>query len=415
MDAGRAEGYRLGTPQYRRVTVALFLAGLATFALLYATQPLLPTLATQFGVAPGAAALAVSVTTISLGVALLFAGPSSEVYGRVPVMLLSLFAAGAVGVACAFAPSWSLLLGLRAIQGFALAGLPAVATAYLSEEMAPGARASAAGIYIGGTALGGMSGRLITGLLADAFGWRGGLLGISALTLGCALAVTLLLPRSRNFRPRPAGFAALWRSTRIILTDPAMLALFGIAGTSMGAFVGMFNAAGFRLESAPYHLSVGAAGLVFGVYALGSVSSALAGRLVDRTSERRVAPWCALVAGAGVLLTLATPLWLFVAGMALLSVGFFALHGVASGWVAARATLSGGAPGQASSGYLFTYYLGSSVFGIVASSAWSSGGWGLVVLLCGGLYAVALMLTLVLRRIPSLDETDHPIPPAAGV
>lgn len=408
-------GYQLGTPAYRRVTAALFLAGLATFALLYAAQPLLPTLAAEFGVTPGSSALAVSATTLGLGLALLVAGPASEVWGRTPLMYASLFGAGAVGLACALAPSWPLLLLARTVQGVVLAGLPAVATAYLAEEMAPRARAAAAGIYIGGTALGGMSGRLLTGLLAEAFGWRGGLAGIALLALACAVAVRVLLPPSRHFRPAPAGWTNLRRATKAILVDPAMLCLFGIAGTSMGAFVGVFNAVGFRLESPEFGLSVGLAGLVFGSYAFGSLSSAYAGALVERTSERAVAPWCAAVALVGVVITLGGSLWLVVAGLAVLCVGFFALHGVASGWVAARATLGAGAPGQASSGYLFSYYLGSSIFGTLAGAAWSSGGWGWVVAMCAALFGVSLVLTLVLRRIPSLDEKDHPLPPPAGV
>ncbi len=407
-------GYELGSPEYRRVTLALFLAGLATFALLYTPQPLLPLLASEYGLTAGTSALAVSVTTLSLGAALLVAGPVSEVYGRTPLMLASLFAAGAVGVACGLAPSWGLLLVLRAVQGVALAGLPAVASAYLAEEMAPAARAAAAGVYIGGTALGGMSGRLLTGALAEVLGWRGGLIGIGVLALGCAVAVWLLLPKSRNFRAAPSSFGHLARATRAIVTDPALLCLFGVAGTAMGAFVGVFNVAGFRLEAEPYSLSVGVAGLVFVTYALGSASSAWAGRLVGRWSERTVAPWCAVTAIVGVLITLATPLWLVVVGIAVMCVGFFALHGVASGWVAARATLGAGAPGQASSAYLFTYYLGSSVFGTLAGTVWSSGGWSRVVALAVGLFAVALALTLVLKRIPSLNEVEHPTPPPAG-
>ncbi|MCQ4034083.1 MFS transporter, partial [Klebsiella pneumoniae] len=41
-----------GTPQFMRVTLALFSAGLATFALLYCVQPILPVLSNEFGVSP---------------------------------------------------------------------------------------------------------------------------------------------------------------------------------------------------------------------------------------------------------------------------------------------------------------------------------------------------------------------------
>ena len=53
------EGHLPGSAGYRRISVALFLAGVATFALLYSTQPLLPLLSADFGLDAGTAALSV--------------------------------------------------------------------------------------------------------------------------------------------------------------------------------------------------------------------------------------------------------------------------------------------------------------------------------------------------------------------
>ena len=129
------EGHRPGTAAYRRVVGALFAAGVATFALLYSTQAILPELAAQFDVSTASSTLTVSLTTLGLGVALLVAGPASDVAGRTTFIHLSLTASAVVAVGCAFAPTWSTLLGLRLLAGIALAGLPAVATAYLREEL----------------------------------------------------------------------------------------------------------------------------------------------------------------------------------------------------------------------------------------------------------------------------------------
>ena len=170
----------------------------------------------------------------------------------------------------------------------------------------------------------------------------------------------------------------------------------------MGAFVAVYNAMGFRLAAEPYALSLGVAGLVFCVYPLGSLSSAYAGRLADRYGRRPVVPVACAVTAAGVLITLARPLPVVVLGLAVLTAGFFAAHGVASGWVAARAHLGAGGTGQAASLYLFAYYLGSSVFGGLSGSAWSAGGWTPVVLLALLLVLLALALSLLLRRTPSL-------------
>lgn len=412
--ADASTGYALDSPEYRRISIALFLAGLVTFALLYATQPLLPTLSQEFGVSAAVSALSVSFATIGLGFALLIAGPVSEVRGRTPLMFSSLFASCGVGLACALAPTWTTLLVLRGLEGIVLAGLPAVAMAYLAEEMDRTAQARAAALYVAGTAIGAMLGRLVTGGVADLFGWRAGLFAVAAMGLFATIVVRRLLPPSRNFRPAPSGIAHLRSSTRAMLTDPGLLALFGIGGASLGAFVGTFNAVGFRLHEPPYALSVGVAGLIYLVYSLGSMSSAYAGRLAAAHGYRKVAPWAALVLLGGVLLTLPSPLWLLVTGLAVVSVGFFALHALAAGWVAARASIRTGAPGQASATYLVCYYAGSSVFGGLAGWAWTSGGWIRVVELTGGLVVVALLLTLLLRRIPSLREADQPDPGVVG-
>ncbi|AKT51137.1 MFS transporter [Arsenicicoccus sp. oral taxon 190] len=395
-------GHLPGSAAYRRISVALFLAGLATFAMIYTTQPLLPELARAFRLSPAAASLSVSTTTFALGIAMLLVGPSSEVLGRTRVMHLSLFASSLVTVLTALAPTWPVLLVLRTLLGVAVAGLPAVAVAYLREEVDPSAAARAAGLYIGGTALGGMAGRFVTGGVADLAGWHWAIASVGLLGLGCAVTVRLMLPPSRKFAPTPLPAAELVAMTRRMATDPALLALYGIAFCTMGAFVSAFNAMGFRLARPPYSLSLGVAGLVFAVYALGSVASARAGRLADLRGVRAVVPVTLLIYLAGLAVTLAVPLWLVVAGLAVVSMGFFATHGVASGWVASRATYVGRGTAQATSLYMFAYYLGSSVCGTVAGAAWSCGGWPLVVAWCAGLVLVAAALAVWLRRVPTL-------------
>ena len=397
------EGYRTGESGYRRISIALFAAGVATFALIYSTQALLPEFTGAFSISAAQSTLSVSLTTIGLGVTLLIAGPVSEVVGRTRLIHFSLVASAVVAVACALAPTWEVLLALRLLQGITLAGLPAVATAYLREELHPGTHARAAGLYIGGTALGGMTGRLITGAVGDVAGWRWALGAIAVVGLLCAVAVRLLLPASRNFTPVPARIGTLVAMLRKALTDPGLLALYAIGACSMGAFVALFNAIGFRLTSAPFALGLGIAGLVFLVYPLGSVGSIVAGRLADRFSRRAVVPIGCLIFAAGVLLTLPDALPLVVAGLAVLTIGFFAVHGVVSGWVPTRAHAGGVAAGQAASLYLFAYYLGSSVFGSVTGQAWTLGGWPGVVVLAGGLVIVTGLLALLLRRTPPLD------------
>ena len=170
----------------------------------------------------------------------------------------------------------------------------------------------------------------------------------------------------------------------------------------MGAFVGVYNVMGFRLTAAPFGLSVAAAGLVFLVYAIGTVSSAIAGRMAGRFSRRAVVPAGCLITAAGVLLTLPGSLPCIVVGLAVMTAGFFAVHGVASSWVPVRAHAGGVASAQAASLYLFAYYLGSSVFGNLAGHAWSAGGWPAVVALSLSLLVISGLLAAWLRRTPTL-------------
>jgi YNFM family putative membrane transporter len=391
------EGHRAGERGYRRASLAMFLAGVAVFAMLYVPQVALPELARAFAVSPAAATLSVSAATAGLALGLLVLGPLSDRRGRTPILLGGLVVASALAIALAAAPTWPVLLVLRSAQGFALAGLPAVAAAYLREELHASVGARAIGLFVSGNAIGGLIGRLLGGLLVDLGGWRTAMAGIAVLSVGCTLAVRVLLPPSRRFRPVRADGSLIRRLTAA-LTDPALLALYACAALLMGAFVAVYNAATFRLEASPYALPAALAGLVFTAYLLGSVSSAVAGELAGRLGRRRVVPVAVVVMGGGVALTLAGPLVLFVAGLCVLTVGFFAAHGVASGWVAVRAAAGNRPVGQAASLYSFWYYAGSSVGGTLAGRAWDTTGWSGVALLAGGFTAGALALAVVLGR-----------------
>jgi YNFM family putative membrane transporter len=213
----------------------------------------------------------------------------------------------------------------------------------------------------------------------------------------CAGVVVALLPASRNFVPRPTASMA-----RRALTDPALLILYVIGACSMGAFVAVYNTIGFRLTSTPFELGAGAAGAVFLVYPVGTLSSTVAGRLADRYGRRAVLPFGSVLTAAGLLLTWSSRLPVVVTGLAVMTAGFFCVHGVASGWVPVRAYAGGVPAGQAASFYLFAYYAGSSIFGSLAGVAWSAGAWPAVVLLASIFVGIGGVLAASLRRIPVL-------------
>lgn len=401
-------GHLPGTTGYRRVVGALFAAGMATFTLLYSTQAILPDLVRSFGVSAAASTLTLSLTTLGLGVALLLAGPISDSLGRTALVRWSLAASSAVAVLTALSPTWHALLLLRLLQGIALAGLPAVATAYLREELHASAQAQAAGLYIGGTALGGMTGRLLTGLVAEAAGWRWALGATAGLALTCTFAVFMLLPDSRRFDPAPRGLRPAVGRLRRALTDPRLGLLYLTGACGAGALAAVFNVIGFRLGEGPFHLGVGAVSLLFLSYPLGTVSATTFGRLAGRTRRAPSLAAGVAVAALGIVVMLDDSLPLVVGGVALLVVGFFATHAVASGWVPARAHVAGVATAQAASLYLFTYYAGSSLFGSIAGAAWTRGGWPAVSALSLTLLTVAAGCAAIQQRILR-NETSRPV------
>ena len=375
-----------GTPAYRRATFALFCAGFATFALLYCIQPLLPMLAAHFSVSAASSSLALSLTTLSLAVCLLISGALAESWGRKPVMAAALGLASLLGLASVLVDSWQLLLALRALLGLALSGLPALAMAYVGEEFEPESLPAAMGLYIGGTALGGMLGRLLSGLLSDLGGWQLALGGIASLGLLALVAFVWLLPPSRHFTAQPLSLRILLTNFRLHLGNPVLRGLFLQGFLLMGGFVALFNYIGFSLAGEPFGLSSTLIGLLFVVYLGGIFSAGWAGRLVPRFGARQVLRGGVALMLIGVGLCATSWLVSIVLGLGLFTLGFFAAHAVASGQVGSHAK---GARAQASALYLCAYYLGSSVVGYGAGYVWDHAGWLPLMALLAALFVIA--------------------------
>ncbi len=375
-----------GTPAYRRATLALFCAGFATFALLYCIQPLLPMLAAHFAVSAASSSLALSLTTLSLALCLLISGALAESWGRKPVMAAALGLASLLGMASVLVDSWQLLLVLRALLGLALSGLPALAMAYVGEEFEPESLPAAMGLYIGGTALGGMLGRLLSGLLSDLGGWELALGGIASLGLLALVVFVWLLPPSRHFMAQPLSLRVLLANFRLHLGNPVLRGLFLQGFLLMGGFVALFNYIGFRLAGEPFGLSSTFIGLLFVVYLGGIFSAGWAGRLVPRFGARQVLRGGVALMLLGVGLCATPWLVIIVLGLGLFTLGFFAAHAVASGQVGSHAR---GARAQASALYLCAYYLGSSVVGYGAGYVWDHAGWLPLMALLAALFVIA--------------------------
>ncbi|MFJ2706668.1 MFS transporter [Streptomyces sp. NPDC087428] len=390
-ETATADRLEPGGPGYRRMSLALFAAGVATFALLYSTQALLPAVSASFGATAGQASWTVSAATGALALFVLPMSALSERFGRRQMMTASLTVAVVVGLFVPFAPSLGWLIALRAVQGAALAGLPASAMAYLAEEVRPKALVAAIGLFVAGNSIGGMSGRILTGWVAQLWGWRAALGSVGVLAVACAVVFHLMIPRARHFTPGSLNPKALARTVGGHLADPLLRRLYAIGALFMTVFGAVYTVIGFRLVEAPFNLPQGIVGSIFLVYLVGTVSSAAAGRLVARTGRRGALYLAVSTTAAGLLLSLADQLAAVLLGLVLITAGFFAGHAVASSSVSRTATRG---RAQASALYQSAYYLGSSAGGTLGAVAFHAGGWAGTVVL--GLLAVLGVVSITL-------------------
>ncbi|CAI1517496.1 Inner membrane transport protein ynfM [Serratia proteamaculans] len=386
-----------GTPQFMRVTLALFSAGLATFALLYCVQPILPVLSQDFGISPAGSSLSLSVSTGLLAIGLMFTGPLSDAIGRKSVMVVALLLAAICTLICAFMTSWQGILLMRALIGLSLSGVAAVGMTYLSEEIHPSFVAFSMGLYISGNSIGGMSGRLVTGVLTDFFSWRVSLAVIGLFALAAACMFWRILPESKHFRASSLRPRTLLINFRLHWHDKGLPLLFAEGFLLMGSFVTMFNYIGYRLLADPYHLSQAIVGLLSVVYLTGSYSSPKAGAMTSRFGRGSVLLASTLIMLIGILITALAPVAVIFIGMMLFTAGFFAAHSVASSWIGRRARR---AKGQASSLYLFCYYVGSSVAGTLGGVFWHNFGWNGVVAFISVMLLLALLVVHYLKKLP---------------
>jgi YNFM family putative membrane transporter len=377
-----------------RLTAALFAGGTATFAELYAVQAVLPGLAAEWDLTTSQATLAVSVATGALALSVLPWAAVGDRIGRARAMRVSAAVAALSGLLVAVAPSFPVLLGLRAVSGAALGALPALAVAHLVTTAPPARVAAVGGLYIAGTTIGGLSGRVLTSAVGGLFGWRWGLL-TTALFVMAAAAVFVVLLESGSGSGRAAGRTGgpgQWSRVRLAVRDPVVLVFYAQAFLLMGAFVTIYNLLSFRLLDDPYRLPASLAGLLFMTYLVGTVGSSGVGRLVGALGRRRVLAGAGTAMAAGAAITVLPPLWCVLAGLVLLTFAFFVAHAIAATWAGEWVPQ---ARSQASAVYSLAYYAGSSVVGLAGAALYAAGGWSATMVLVVAITAAASAIAFV--------------------
>lgn len=386
-----------GTPAFNKVSIAFFAAGFNTFAILYTAQPLMPEFSESFNVTPATSSLSLTLTTLALAVSMLIFGSISEVVGRKQIMVGSMFAASLL---CVLTPligeSFTMLLILRTLQGIVLAGVPSIAMAYINEEIHPRSMPLMMGLYISGNSLGAVFGRVFSGLMVDVFNWQIAFLSIGLISVIATIIFWKLLNPSRNFRAQKLSAGSLLGTLIGHMKNPVLVSLFGVGFLLMGMNIALFSYVTFVLLGDPFNINQSIVSWIFLILLIGTVSSTVNGSLVVRLGQEKVLYLGLSILTTGILILFIQNVLTIILGLSLFVYGFFASHSVVSGLVGRNARKN---KAQASSLYLFFYYVGASLLGTLAGLFWVSHHWPGVVfvnlvaaILCFVLVTVAIRL-----------------------
>ncbi|QIE02252.1 MFS transporter [Buchnera aphidicola] len=384
----KKEYIKKNTKEFNQVILALFSGGFATFSILYCVQSILPVFSKQFSLTPAESSLSLSSATITMSLGMLFTGLVSDVIGRKLIMSASLLTAAILTIICSMMNSWMSIVLLRSLTGLALSGVVAVAMTYISEEIHPNSLSLCMGLYISGNTIGGCSGRVLSSMLSEQFSWNIALMIIGCIALISSLSFLYFLPPSKNFLSASINFPKFLNHFYYQLKNPGLFILFLIGFILMGSFVTIFNYIGYRLILEPFFLCQSSIGLVSILYLTGVYSSPKAGILMNKYDKNNILIVSLLLMIIGVFITQFNELFIILFGLIIFSGGFFASHSTASSWIGSYSNIS---KIQATSLYLFFYYLGSSMFGTFGGFFWFYMKWPgissfIIIMLCLGVF-----------------------------
>jgi YNFM family putative membrane transporter len=353
----------------RRYAVAL--AGAGAFLNLYSPQAVLPLLAKEFGATEAGIALIMFASTFAIAFTAPFTGVIADVLGRKRVITAAMIALVIPTVMTALSPNLETMIFWRFVQGLMLPPIFAVTIAYIGGEMPADEATGMTGIYTAGAGLGGFAGRLLTGALAEAAGWRNAFLVDAALTAVFAIAVIVLLPREKQF-VRAANLKASLKQMIRHLRNRELVATYAVGFGVLFNFIATFTFVSFHLAAPPFNLSPAALGLIFTVYLVGTFIVPLVGKGMARFGRRRFVIATLALWMCGVLLTLFPSLPVVIAGLALAAACGFLCQAASQSYVA---TSSKTGISAAIGLYVTAFYVGGSVGALLPGLAWQAGKW----------------------------------------
>ena len=386
---------------------AVGLAGYCAFINLYSPQSILPLLSEEFHASAAEVSTIITVSTLAVALTAPFTGAVADVLGRKRVIVAAMFVLVIPTLMVGLSTSLSAVIFWRAVQGLVLPPIFAVTVAYIGDEWPAKEATTAAGIYSSGSSLGGFSGRLVTGVIADLISWRAGFAVLAGVAAIGAIAVAFLLPRERRF-VRSEGLRASGRQMLGHFRNSQLVATFAVGFGVLFNFICTFTFISFYLAAPPYNLSASWLGALFVTYLVGSVLTPWIGWAVGRFGRRPFMVGVIAVWLAGIALTLAPSLPLIVAGLALGAGCGLICQAVSTGYV----TVTAKAGRSSAVGlYVTGFYLGGSFGAAVGAIAWTLGGWPTCVALVAAMLVIMAAIVIFAWSETARQEKPSPIEP----
>ncbi len=371
-----------------------FTIGLTAFLTvvdLFATQAILPPLATAYGVTPAAMGFAVNASTIGMALGGLGVALFGKRLDRRRGILASLILLALPTALLSTMPELPLFTLLRVAQGLCMSTAFALTLAYLGEHTSAADTASAFAAYITGNVASNLFRRLLAAGLVDHFGLAANFTVFAALNFSGAILVWFSVERTPRMHQVDMSHALPLRSFLAHLANPSLRAAFAVGFLILFAFIGTFTYVNFVLVEPPFSVGMMMLGAVYFVFLPSVVTTPLAGKMVARLGTRPTLWVSFALAGAGLPLLLGGSFAALLAGLGLIAVGTFFAQATATGFVGRAATAD---RGSASGLYLASYFLGGLAGSAVLGQVFDRLGWPACVIGIG----VALMLGFLLSN-----------------
>lgn len=316
----------------RSAIVALSCAAFGSGISLRVTDPLLPRLASDFGVSLGSASYVITCFAVAYGIAQLFFGPVGDRFGKYLVIAWACVASVFAALLCALAPSFATLLAARLVAGAMAAAVIPLSMAWIGDVIPYDQRQPVLARFLIGQIFGLSSGVFLGGFAADHASWR--LPFFIAAALFAVISIVLFfanrrLPDHARVMRKSEGnaMARIVTDFSHVLSRPWAKVVLGTVFLEGAFLYGAFAFIASHLHRV-YQLSLSTAGALLMLFGAGGFLYAVCSRFLStRLGESGLAFGGALILLMSLLMTGLAPVWWWaIPGCFFTGLGFYMLH-----------------------------------------------------------------------------------------